>query len=171
MKTSVVRLSIAALVVAWCAAVSTVPAVMAEDSGVQLKEVVVTATKTEKEPQDVTQSVTVITADDIQKSGATTAADVIERTAGVQVNSNGALGSTNSINIRGSNYEQVLVLLDGRRLNSASAGGFDMANLPVALEDIDSPFEHGVVHDGLLPLHVLGLLEVVAHLLGGLTGE
>ena len=105
--------------------------------GVQLKEVVVTATKTEKEPQDVTQTVTVITADDIQKSGATTAAEVIERTAGVNVNSNGSLGSTSSINIRGANYEQVLVLLDGRRLNSASAGGFDMADLPVSLEDID----------------------------------
>ncbi len=117
--------------------VSVVPEVKAEEESVQLKEVVVTATKTEKEPQDVTQSVTVITAEDIQRSEATTASDVIERTAGVQVNSIGPLGSTNSINIRGSNYEQVLVLLDGRRLNSASAGGFDMANLPVPLDEIE----------------------------------
>ncbi len=125
-------------VILMCAAmVSMVPETKAEEASVQLKEVVVTATKTEKEPQDVTQSVTVITADDIRKSGATTVSDVIERTVGVQVNSNGPLGSVNSINIRGANYEQVLVLLDGKRLNSASAGGFDMAGLPVSLDEIE----------------------------------
>jgi outer membrane cobalamin receptor len=117
--------------------VSAVPKVGAEDASVQLKEVVVTATKTEKEPQDVTQSVTVITADDIQKSGATTAAEAIERTAGADVKDYGSKGSVSSINLRGANAEQVLVLLDGRRLNSASAGGFDMADLAVPLEQID----------------------------------
>ena len=126
------------IVILMCAAmVSAVPKVRAEDASVQLKEVVVTATKTEKEPQDVTQSVTVITADDIQKSGATTAAEVIERTAGADVKDYGSKGSLNSINLRGANAEQVLVLLDGRRLNSASAGGFDMADLAVPLEQID----------------------------------
>ncbi len=132
-----VKRSVVAVAMIWCVSASAAPVVMADDTGVQLKEVVVTATKTEKEPQDVTQTVTVITADDIQKSGATTAAEVVERVAGVEVNDYGAKGSTSSINIRGANYEQVLVLLDGRRLNSASAGGFDMADLPVSLEDIE----------------------------------
>lgn len=125
------------VVLAVVAMVSAVPVAMAEEPNIQLKEVVVTATKTEREPQDISQSVTVITADDIRKSGATTAAEVIEMSAGVQVNSNGPLGSTSSINIRGANSEQVLVLLDGRRLNSASAGGFDMADLPVPLDAIE----------------------------------
>jgi outer membrane cobalamin receptor len=121
-----------------CAAiVSTFPEVRAEDASVQLKEVVVTATKTEKEPQDLTQTVTVITANEIQKSGATTAAEVIERTAGSDVKNYGSTGSLSTINLRGANAEQVLVLLDGRRLNSASAGGFDMADLAVPLEQID----------------------------------
>ena len=125
-------------VILMCAAmVSMVPEIKAEESSLQLKEVVVTATKTEKEPQDVTQSVTVITADDIQKSGATTAAEVIERTAGADVKDYGSKGSLSSINLRGANAEQVLVLLDGKRLNSASAGGFDMADLAVPLDQID----------------------------------
>lgn len=119
------------------AMVSAVPDVKAEEESVQLKEVVVTATRTEKEPQELTQSVTVITADDIQKSGATTAAEVIARTAGADVKDYGSKGSLSSINLRGANAEQVLVLLDGRRLNSASAGGFDMADLAVPLEQID----------------------------------
>ena len=41
----------------------------ADEPSMQLKEVIVTATKTEKDPQDITQSVTVITADEIRKSG------------------------------------------------------------------------------------------------------
>ena len=72
--TIMIKRSVMAVAMIWWVSVSAVPAVMAEDSGVQLKEVVVTATKTDREPQDVTQTVTVITADDIQKSGAATAA-------------------------------------------------------------------------------------------------
>ncbi len=131
-----IKRSVAAVVMVWWAAVAAVPAV-AEDGNVQLKEVVVTATRTEKETQDITQSVTVITADDIQKSSAVTAAEVIERTAGADVKDYGSKGSLSSINLRGANAEQVLILLDGRRLNSASAGGFDMADLPVLLEDVE----------------------------------
>jgi outer membrane cobalamin receptor len=129
--------SVAAAVVVWWMAGAAVPAVMAEDSSVQLKEVVVTATKTEKEPQDVTQSVTVITAADIQKSSATTAAEVVREAAGVDIRDYGARGSTSEISLRGSATAQVLVLLDGKRLNSPLSGGFDMSELPVALDDIE----------------------------------
>jgi outer membrane cobalamin receptor len=129
--------SVIGFIVICASMVAAVPEVKAEEANVQLKEVVVTATKTEKEQQDLTQSVTVITATDIQMSGATTAAEAIERTAGADVKDYGGKGSLSSINIRGANAEQVLVLLDGRRLNSASAGGFDMADLAVPLEQID----------------------------------
>jgi vitamin B12 transporter len=109
----------------------------AADENIELKEVVVTATRTEKEQKDVTQSITVITADDIKKSGATTPAEVIERTTGVELYDYGTRGSLNSISIRGASYQQILVLLDGRRMNSASDGGFDMSNLPVLINEID----------------------------------
>ena len=111
--------------------------VSAAEENIQIKEVVVTATRTEKEQKDVTQSVTVITAEDIKKSGATTAAEVIERTSGVVLNDYGTRGSLNNISIRGASFQQVLVLLDGRRMNSSSAGGFDMSNLPVLVDEID----------------------------------
>ncbi len=128
---------IAAIAFGLCAAVLSVSAALGDETTVKLNEVVVTATKTEQDPKDVTQSVTVITADDIKKSGASTVAEAVERTAGVEVNDYGPKGSLSDISIRGSSYQQVLVLLDGRRLNSASAGGFNMSDLPVPLEDID----------------------------------
>jgi outer membrane cobalamin receptor len=107
------------------------------DENVKLKEVVVTATKTEKQPQDVTQSVTVITADEIEKSGATNVAEVISTKAGVMVNEQGPVGALQSVTLRGSTYQQVLVLLDGKRLNSGSAGGYDLSELPVPMSAIE----------------------------------
>jgi vitamin B12 transporter len=104
---------------------------------VQLNEVVVTATKTERSPQDVTQSVTVITSKEIEKSGATNVAEVIATTAGATVTDQGPLGSLQAVTLRGSTYQQVLVLLDGMRLNSGSAGGYDLSELPVPLDSIE----------------------------------
>ena len=127
--------SSAVVVSCWLAAITAMP-VQAEDT-VQLKEVVVTATKTEKEPQDVTQSVTVITGDEIARSSAQSAAEAIDRAASIKLTQTGGPGSVTETNIRGANAEQVLILLDGRRLNSGSAGGYDMTNLPVPLEDIE----------------------------------
>jgi len=103
----------------------------------QMNEVVVTATKTEQKPEDVTQSVTVITADDIKKSGATNVGDILSTTPGATVTNYGPLGALQSIELRGSSYQQVLVLLNGMRLNSGSAGGFDLSELPVSLDSIE----------------------------------
>jgi outer membrane cobalamin receptor len=109
----------------------------AQQADVQLKDVVVTATKTEKDPKDVTVPVTVITAEEIKKSGALTAGEAVRTVAGLMLKDNGPRGANNTVNIRGSNYAQVLVLLDGKRLNSAQNGGFDLSMLPLAIEDID----------------------------------
>lgn len=112
-------------------------AVRADDEGLKLSPVVVTATKTEKDPKDVTQSVTVITAEDIKKSGATNAAEVIQASTSAFVRDNGPQGAKNSVSIRGSSSAQVLVLLDGKRLNSSREGGYDLSTLPVSLNEIE----------------------------------
>jgi vitamin B12 transporter len=127
----------AAVVFGFCCSMLFLNTALADDSNVKLKEVVVTATKTDKDPQDVTQSVTVITADEIKKSGALTAAEVIERTVGVDLHEYGPKGSLANFSLRGSTAAQVLVLLDGRRMNSTQNGEFNMSNLPIALENIE----------------------------------
>jgi outer membrane cobalamin receptor len=109
----------------------------AQQADVKLNEVVVTATKTEKDPKDVTQSVTVITAEEIRKSGATNAGEAVRGVVGVTLKDNGPRGANNTVNVRGANYSQVLVLLDGARLNSSQNGGFDLAMLPVSIDDIE----------------------------------
>lgn len=97
----------------------------------------VTATKTEKELKDVTQSVTVITGEEIRKSGATNVAEAVQNAVGVTINDNGPRGALQTISIRGASYAQVLVLLDGMRMNSPRDGGVDLSALPVSLDDIE----------------------------------
>ena len=109
----------------------------AQQADVKLKEVVVTATKTEKDPKDVTQSVTVITADEIKRAGVTTVTEVIERAVGVAITNYGPTGALNTIRIRGADYSRVLVLLDGVRLNSPRDLGFDMSAMPVSVDMVE----------------------------------
>lgn len=111
--------------------------VFAEENTTQLNEVVVTATRTEKELQDVTQSVSVITNDEIMKTGATDVATAIHNVIGVHIAGYGTPGSVSSLNIRGASSSQILVLLNGIRMNSSRDGGFDLSLLPVSVAEIE----------------------------------
>ncbi len=104
---------------------------------VQMKEVVVTATKTEKDPNDMTQPVSVISGEEIRKSGATDIATSIQNATSVHISSFGTPGSVQSVSIRGAASAQVLVLIDGIRMNSSRDGGFDLSLIPISVEDID----------------------------------
>lgn len=94
-----------------------------------LPPVVVTATRTETPEQDVTTSISVITADDIRKQQAVTVVDALRNVPGVDVVQSGSMGEVASLFIRGSNSNQVLVLVDGIEVNSVTAGLFDFAHL------------------------------------------
>jgi outer membrane cobalamin receptor len=109
----------------------------AQEAGTRLGEVVVTATKTEKDLRDVTQSVTVVSGDEIRRSGAIDVATAVQNAASVHIADFGTPGSVQSISIRGAYSSQVLVLLDGIRMNSSRDGGFDLSFIPVSVEDIE----------------------------------
>lgn len=103
----------------------------------QAGNVVMTAFKTLKKSQDMTQSVTVITGADLHNTSATTVAEVLRNVASIDLRSYGSRGAASFISLRGAASPQVLVLLDGRRMNSASSGGFDLSVLPVTLDAIE----------------------------------
>jgi outer membrane cobalamin receptor len=109
----------------------------AQDPGMRLGDVVVTATKSEKDPKDVTQSVTVVTGDEIGRMGATDVATAVQNAVSVHIGDFGTPGSVESLSIRGAYSSQVLVLLNGIRMNSSRDGGFDLSLLPVSVEDIE----------------------------------
>lgn len=87
-----------------------------------LDEVVVTAARM---PQSLDQTIahtTVMNEQEIRKSGAPDVPTLLRSLAGVEVVQNGGLGKQSSTFMRGTNSSHVLVLLDGVRINSATAG-------------------------------------------------
>lgn len=108
----------------------------------QIGEVVVTATRTEKFVSEVPCSVTVITADDINKSAPQTMADIFRDIPGVQIQGGGTPGMPIRLSLRGltvgHNAVHVLVLIDGRRINDAYQGNVDAGVLSFdAIERIE----------------------------------
>lgn len=101
----------------------------------QLNEVVVSATRSEKNINDVGRSITVISADDIEKSGANSIAELFSQQEGMYVVGAGQNpGMTASIFTRGANSNQTVLLIDGVRITDPSAinNSIDMAELSLA---------------------------------------
>ncbi len=97
--------------------------------------VVVTATRFPLARSQTLQPVTVITAEDIAASGQQTLAEVLQTLGGVEAASNGGFGQPSAIFMRGANAGHTLVLVDGMRIGSATAGTTALEHIP--LDQID----------------------------------
>jgi vitamin B12 transporter len=102
--------------------------------------VIVTATRTSQTIDDTLAPVTVITREDIVRLQAQSVEDVLRGTAGVSIGNSGGAGKLTSLFLRGMNSGHVLVLVDGIKVGSATAG--------------TTPFEH-------VPLELVERIEVV----------
>lgn len=87
-----------------------------------LDEIVVTASRMPQALDKTLADTSVINEQDIKKSGATDVSTLLRSLPGVEVSQTGGLGGTASIFIRGTNSNQLLVLLDGVRVGSATTG-------------------------------------------------
>jgi len=107
-----------------------------EQKAFRMDEVVVTATRDAREIQKVPANVTVITADDIQKSGATNVPEVLTGLAGINVTSYSGNASQAIVDMRGfgteAGYLRNVVLLDGRRLNRPDIAGVNWLEIPLS---------------------------------------
>jgi vitamin B12 transporter len=100
-----------------------------DDQPIKTEEVVISATKTPVPVSHLTSAVEVITEERLKQEKFKTVADALRFAQGLTMFSNGGPGTTASVQIRGSSTSQVLVLIDGAIVNSATAGGYDFANL------------------------------------------
>jgi vitamin B12 transporter len=96
-----------------------------------VEEVVVTASRVAQPQSQSVRPTTVITAEDIGASGQQTLVELLQSLGGVEITSNGGAGQTTAVFIRGANSNQTLVLVDGMRVNSATAGTTAFENIPV----------------------------------------
>ncbi len=94
------------------------------------------ATRSPKPLNRVAENVTVIDRDEIEAMNAHSVADILSQVAGVFVSFNGReMDNGSSIVIHGSDYEHVLVYVDGVRWNDAANDFNDTAAIPVRIID------------------------------------
>jgi outer membrane receptor for ferrienterochelin and colicins len=102
---------------------------------IQTESVIITATRTDHLQSNVTMSSEVISHSQLQTKNGSTVGEIVQSATGTFTKNYGSLAGIQTASIRGSNVDQVLVLLDNRRLNNAQGGGVDLNNLPI--EGID----------------------------------
>lgn len=100
----------------------------AEDGGL---EITITANRREQSVENTLASVTVISRKDIEQVQAQDIIDVLRLQTGIDISRNGGSGSLSSVFLRGAESDQVLVLIDGMRVSSATSGAFDWSSLPI----------------------------------------
>lgn len=81
-------------------------------------------------------NVTVVEQADLQLLPVNNVIEALEYVAGIDVRKRGISGIQADVGIRGSSYEQTLVLLDGMRMNDPQTGHHNF-DLPIAFEDIE----------------------------------
>ncbi|MCK8826556.1 TonB-dependent receptor [Natroniella acetigena] len=122
-----------------------VPVALAEEveeeisfEGFTLDEFVVIASRHPELLSETPVSVDVITEEDIEQSNAQNVADVLRDVGGVNITDYGGSAGMKEINIRGSSADDVLVLIDGQRMNDPQSGGIDLGQLSIGqIESIE----------------------------------
>lgn len=81
--------------------------------------------------RDTNRAISVISAEEIAQIQSPDITQILERAPGVTTTRNGGLGGFTAVRVRGSTSDQLLVLVDGVRVNDPSApgAGFDFGNI------------------------------------------
>lgn len=117
------------------ASLAAIGAAHAQQAPARLDQVVVTAARSAQQLEDVLPSSSVITRAEIEASQATDIIDLMRLQPGIDVARTGGPGSLTSVFMRGGNSSQVLLLVDGLRVNAVNGGAPDWRQL--MLDDIE----------------------------------
>ncbi|MCK9371896.1 MAG: TonB-dependent receptor [Sulfuricurvum sp.] len=101
---------------------------------ITLDPIMVSASKTEQSLSTITANATVITAEELEEKHIATVAEALNLVSGISTISNGGVGKSTSVFVRGFDSKRVLVLIDGIRYND-----------PTGLNG--APYEHLMVTD------------------------
>ena len=97
--------------------------------------IVIIATRTPQPISALLSDVRVIDAVDIAAAGNETLTELLRSRGGLEISANGGPGQVSGVFIRGTNSNHVVVMIDGVRVNSATAGTTAFENIP--LDQID----------------------------------
>ena len=102
----------------------------------KLDEVVVTGSRAPLTQSETAKIVSVITRDDIERAAAESINDVLKLATGVDVRQRGGFGVQTDISVRGGNFDQITILLNGVNISSPHTGHLS-ADFPVSPDDIE----------------------------------
>ena len=109
---------------------------IAQKDTIKLKEVEVTSNRISLPFSKTSRTITILTHDDIANSAATNLADVLQNVAGVDIRRRGIDGMQSDLYIRGGNFDQTLLLIDGVKMDDAQTGHHTMNGI-LSLENIE----------------------------------
>jgi vitamin B12 transporter len=101
----------------------------------ELNEIVVTASKSPISISNLTRDVIVINKSDIESLPVNNVQDLLQYTGGVDLRQRGINGAQADVSIRGGNFEETLILIDGIKISDPQTGHHNL-NLPLSLENI-----------------------------------
>lgn len=112
----------------------------------RMEEWVVTGTRVEEAPKNVPNAVVVLGEQELTASSARNVGELLRESGFVDISGYGYLGAAQSASIRGSSASQVLVLVDGRPINSITYGSADLSEIPLdqvdRIEIVKGPGSH-----------------------------
>jgi outer membrane cobalamin receptor len=133
------------------------PTILSDGEGI-----VITATRNPSFSNSLPASVDILDRVKFEHQQPENLAEVLNNLPGLQIKDYGGLSGIKSISMRGSSAEQVLVLLDGQRLNSAQSGQVDFGSLSACgIERVE------IVHGGNSALYGADAVGGVVNLITG----
>jgi len=103
---------------------------------VKLEEVIVTGSRAPLTQLQSAKIVSVVTRDDIARAAAESINDVLKLVPGVDVRQRGGFGVQTDISVRGGNFDQITILLNGINISSPHTGHLS-ADFPISPDDIE----------------------------------
>ncbi|UMB60534.1 TonB-dependent receptor [Lutibacter sp. A80] len=101
-----------------------------------LKEIIITSNRISLPFSENSRTITLITSEDIIKSAASNVADLLQNIAGLDIRRRGVDGMQSDLYIRGGNFDQTLVLIDGVKMDDPQTGHHSM-NAILSLDNIE----------------------------------
>lgn len=110
--------------------------VLAQPTLVELDSVEISSTRTIQNITRTGRNIQVITSEDIENLPVHSTDELFRYLPGVEIQSRGGFGVQSDFTLRGSTFNQVLVLVDGVRINDPLTGHFN-GYIPVPLSEIE----------------------------------
>lgn len=110
-----------------------------EAKEITLEPIIVSASKIQQSLKNITANVEVITAEELAEQHCTTIAEALNSLSGISITSNGGVGTTQEVFVRGMDTNKVLVLINGIRYQDpSSTSGANFAHLLISdIEQIE----------------------------------